>query len=313
LKLPRGGECCWRALGFGGANRVTGTISQLDKVRSWRFICTVNVSQLMMTAFSRFYWGFLGGTFMGLALLVFGLFAWRIGILTGLERDKSFSDLFLMPLCVLSFGLAGGVFHWMRKENSRWHESALAYVAGIGIFLLPTAAGAALLGSGRASPWFCGAGAAMALGLLVAVSVRRVRMDTQEAPRAPNPFSLFWSKVRAGKRELGWMFFSWISLSLALVVSSWFYHYRIWTQTSMETWASYAGALQARVWYQEGRYRLLELSDLSKTEFTGRTNGPFEIWTWPNSATNPMLTVTTADKAFVDAFNRRMSQLVRNR
>ncbi|HOK78249.1 MAG TPA: hypothetical protein PLW35_11085, partial [Verrucomicrobiota bacterium] len=91
------------------------------------------------------------------------------------------------------------------------------------------------------------------------------------------------------------------------------YFYRMCTQMSMETWASYAGGLQATVWFQQGRYRLLELSSSDKTEFTGRTNGPFEIWTWPNSATNPMLTVTTADKAFVDAFNRRMRQLVKNR
>jgi len=81
----------------------------------------------------------------------------------------------------------------------------------------------------------------------------------------------------------------------------------------METWASYAGGLQARVWFQEGRYRLLELSQVEKVEFTGRTNGPFEIWTWTHYTNYPWLTVQTADQEFVDAFNRRMRQLWENK
>ncbi len=92
-------------------------------------------------------------------------------------------------------------------------------------------------------------------------------------------------------------------------VSIWFYAYRLTTQSSMETWASYAGKLQARVWFQEGRYRLLELSSDDKPQFTGRTNGPFEVWTWTHYTNAPSLTGQTADRQFVEAFNSRMKQL----
>jgi hypothetical protein len=78
---------------------------------------------------------------------------------------------------------------------------------------------------------------------------------------------------------------------------------------SMETWASYAGKLQARVWFQEGHHRLLEISSEDKSQFTGRTDGPFEIWTWTHYTNTPSLTVQTADKEFVDSFNLRMRQL----
>lgn len=267
----------------------------------------------MRAPFSRFSWGFLGWSFTAVVLLVLGLFAWRIAILVGVEHDKSFTDLFLIPLYLLSFGLAGGFYYWFRKGNSRWYESALAYGAVFAILFSLGPAGAILLYSGRSVQWFCGGGSAVLFALLAAVSVRRVRMDIQEAPTVPNPFSVFWLKVKARKRELGWGIIVTVALSVALGVSSQFYFYRMCTQMSMETWASYAGGLQATVWFQQGRYRLLELSSSDKAEFTGRTNGLFEIWTWPQSGSDPMLTVSTADKAFVDAFNRRMRQLVKNR
>jgi hypothetical protein len=100
-----------------------------------------------------------------------------------------------------------------------------------------------------------------------------------------------------------------MALSVAVGVSIWFYTYRISTQISMETWASYVGKLQARVWFQEGHYRLLELSPDDKSHFTGRTDGPFEIWTWTHYTNTPSLTVQSADKEFVGAFNSRMRQL----
>lgn len=104
-----------------------------------------------------------------------------------------------------------------------------------------------------------------------------------------------------------------MSLSLAFGIGIWFFAYRLTTRMSMETWARYAGGLQARVWFEEEHYRLLELSSSEKMEFTGRTNGPFEIWTWTHYTNNPSLTVQTADQKFVDAFNRRMRQLWENR
>jgi len=86
----------------------------------------------------------------------------------------------------------------------------------------------------------------------------------------------------------------------------------------METWGEYAGKLQARVWFQENRYRLLELTSTTNLnfseKFTGKKDGSFEIWTYPvfNSANPNWLTWLTkddSDQKFVDSFNERMKQL----
>jgi hypothetical protein len=124
-----------------------------------------------------------------------------------------------------------------------------------------------------------------------------------------NPLQTFWMRAKELRFGLGWIVASWWALSVAIGVSIWFYAYKISTQMSMEAWASYAGKLQARVWFQEGRYRLLELTSDEKSQSTGRTDGPFEIWTWTHYTNAPSLTVQTADKEFVDAFNSRMRQL----
>jgi len=124
-----------------------------------------------------------------------------------------------------------------------------------------------------------------------------------------NPLSTLWLRAKERKLGLGWIVVTWLSLSLAFGIGMWFFVYRMATQMSMETWASCAGGLQAKVWFQEGHYRLLEMSPSDKLEFTGRTNGPFEIWTWTHYTNTPSLTVQTADQKFVDAFNRRMRQL----
>ena len=75
----------------------------------------------------------------------------------------------------------------------------------------------------------------------------------------------------------------------------------------LESLAGYAGKLQAGVWFQEGRYRLLELSADSQTVFTGGKNGQFEVWTWAHHEN--WLVAGDADGAFVEAFNQRMKQL----
>lgn len=109
--------------------------------------------------------------------------------------------------------------------------------------------------------------------------------------------------------NFGWRLACGLSLSAAVGIGMWFYAYRMCTQMSMETWASYAGKLQARAWFQEGRYRILELSSAEQSQFTGRTNGPFEVWTWTHYTNTPSLTVQTADLTFIDAFNSRMREL----
>lgn len=124
-----------------------------------------------------------------------------------------------------------------------------------------------------------------------------------------NPLGAFWCRLKDRKPGFGWVLVACLALSLAFGVSLWFYVYRISTEMSMETWARYAGKLQARVWFQEGHYRLLELSSDERSQFTGKTNGPFEIWTWTHYTNAPSLTVQTVDKEFVDALNLRMRQL----
>jgi hypothetical protein len=111
---------------------------------------------------------------------------------------------------------------------------------------------------------------------------------------------------------IGWLITTLILLMSILVP------YRLATQARMETWASYAGKLQARVYFQEGNYRLLELTQEAKInftdKFTGRKDGSFEIWTHPvyqstNSNWFVWLASDNSDKFFVASFNERMKQL----
>jgi hypothetical protein len=122
--------------------------------------------------------------------------------------------------------------------------------------------------------------------------------------------SIRWARINERKVGLGWVTLTGCFVISALVgVSMWFFTYRLCTRMSMETWARYAGALQASVWSQQGRHRLLELSPEEPLKFTGRTEGPFEIWTWRAPSGDSSLTVQTDDAVFVDAFNVRMRQL----
>jgi hypothetical protein len=101
---------------------------------------------------------------------------------------------------------------------------------------------------------------------------------------------------------------SWVFLPIVFVMLLVFHH--LGARMSMETWASYAGKLQARIWFQEGRYRMLELSSTDRSEFTGRKDGPFEIWTWPGNTNEPTpLFVPRADQDFVDAVNDTMKDM----
>jgi hypothetical protein len=121
--------------------------------------------------------------------------------------------------------------------------------------------------------------------------------------------SAWWTQLKERHFGFSWVLLSWLLLCASVWLGTWFYAYRISTRMSMETWAYYAGNLQARIWFQEGRYRLLELSSEDKSRFTGRKDGPFEIWTWTHYTNSPSLTVTTDDQQFVASFNARMRQL----
>jgi hypothetical protein len=72
---------------------------------------------------------------------------------------------------------------------------------------------------------------------------------------------------------------------------------------SIQAWAGYAGSLQARVWFQEDKYRLLELSSAEKMHFTGRKEGELEIWNWTDYPNSYWWATSGGDEEFVEALN----------
>lgn len=52
-------------------------------------------------------------------------------------------------------------------------------------------------------------------------------------------------------------------------------------QTQVFGLATYAGALQAANDFQNNKFRLYELKEDGNLEFTGKKEGPFELWYWP--------------------------------
>jgi hypothetical protein len=93
-------------------------------------------------------------------------------------------------------------------------------------------------------------------------------------------------------------------------------------QMKMETWATYAGSIQAKVFFQEGYYRLLKLYPINKidgsdfaSKFMGQNEGAFAIWTRPvykDKNSNFLwkwLNEDNSDQEFVESFNKRMKQL----
>jgi hypothetical protein len=119
--------------------------------------------------------------------------------------------------------------------------------------------------------------------------------------------SVYWYLLVMGIFLLG------VSSMLPLIQS-----YRIITQMRMDTWAGLAGDFRARVLFQHGDYRLLEIQPVAEIDtnqlagkFTGRKEGFFEIWTRPvyistNFSILNWLAKDTGDQSYVESFNRRM-------
>jgi hypothetical protein len=103
------------------------------------------------------------------------------------------------------------------------------------------------------------------------------------------------------------MLLGWVGWPIILLV--FFMSYRATNRLYLETWAGYAGQLQARVWFQEGHYRLLKVSPDAKAVFTGQKIGPFEVWTWTHYTHCSWLVANDTDGEFVAAFNKQMKQL----
>jgi hypothetical protein len=114
-------------------------------------------------------------------------------------------------------------------------------------------------------------------------------------------------------QKLGWPV-AHILFSILLMLTVSFFVQRVLTRMMIEHWASYAGTLQAKVYIQEGKFRILELAGDQKSEFTGRREGPFEIWTHVSRTNSSfyerVVLPVTGDLEYIAAFNRRMREHV---
>ena len=88
---------------------------------------------------------------------------------------------------------------------------------------------------------------------------------------------------------------------------------RIQWRTQMYGMAWYAATLQAAGDYDSGNMRLLEAAEGGGIEFTGRSEGPFEVWTWPSypELQFPGLSrpVEYTTERFVASYNRHMRKM----
>jgi hypothetical protein len=100
-----------------------------------------------------------------------------------------------------------------------------------------------------------------------------------------------------------------ILTATALAYYLWRDHFQWRTQSY--GMAGYAASLQARTDFENGKRRLLELSLSEESKFTGRTDGPFEIWTWVHY---PALggPHTYVSNTFVEFYNRKMRYMQEN-
>ncbi len=99
----------------------------------------------------------------------------------------------------------------------------------------------------------------------------------------------------------------WIFIPLWLLTA--FRSYHGLQEMTVTTWASYAGKLQARQHYEDGRYRILRLEENTKHQFTGEMDGPFEIWTWNVYPEMRWFHETKANQTFVKDYNRTMKRI----
>ena len=194
----------------------------------------------------------------------------------------------------------------MHRIRKKWDNSSLFTKFYVVFFTVLTvtlpAIPLALVSEDRVHPeWSVGqfivfgVGACIAFALLVAgVGVLCAFLQGNYIPKrlwALTVFALF-----------GWVF-------LPLMFALWFHGYYTFTESTLQTWSSYAGELQAKVYFDDQKCRLLELEPDAEMEFTGRKEGPFEIWSWSYHSQMSWLHTKEANAQFVDSFNDRMREL----
>ena len=111
------------------------------------------------------------------------------------------------------------------------------------------------------------------------------------------------ASVTERKRPSVWIVTSCLALASTIGLGIWFYTYRVSAENRIHALASLAGQEQAKAFFNEGHYRLYEISSREeRLEFTGRMDGPYEIWGWAPEE--------ESDRVFMDAFNLQMKSLV---
>lgn len=89
----------------------------------------------------------------------------------------------------------------------------------------------------------------------------------------------------------------------ALLARSWWVDWM--AQNELYGFATYAGAMQAHADYANGVHRQYELVADTRSGFTGRHDGPFEVWRWtyyPDLGQSHL----RANQAFVEMYNTKM-------
>ena len=99
-----------------------------------------------------------------------------------------------------------------------------------------------------------------------------------------------------------------LNLFLSILLSRALWREKCGWRAQIYGMASYAGSLQAKADYHAGNLRLYKIAVEGDIKFTGRTDGPFEIWTWP---THPVLGEPEkySSETYVDFYNKRMRSL----
>ncbi len=85
---------------------------------------------------------------------------------------------------------------------------------------------------------------------------------------------------------------------------------RLW-EIQMCGMAGYAASGQALDDYRAGTLRLYELVENGECEFSGRYEGPFEIWYWPYYPISGHPGKYTQE-VFIEAYNRKMNYMHKN-
>jgi hypothetical protein len=79
-------------------------------------------------------------------------------------------------------------------------------------------------------------------------------------------------------------------------------------ENEMFAMAALAGSLQARADYERGNLQLYEVAADSEMKATGRSEGPFQIWTWPFHSMLGQPNKFAAEQ-FVKSYNTKMKYM----